>query len=50
MTEHGTLNEINVVAILDSKVLPIGYPKTYFVEEGNYSLAQHYGNHSCKPR
>ena len=41
MTEHGTHNEINVAATLVSKVLPIGYPKTYFVEEGSYSLSQH---------
>ena len=41
MTEHGTLNKINVVATLVSKVLPIDYPKTYFVKEESYSLSQH---------
>ena len=41
MMEHSTLNEINAVATLASKVLPIYYPDMYFVEEGCYSLSQH---------
>lgn len=40
MMEQGTLNKINAVATIASKVLPIYYPNMDFVEEGCLSLSQ----------
>lgn len=36
--QHGTINEINAVATLVSKVLPVYFPEHVFVEEGCYMI------------
>ncbi|CAC5412480.1 unnamed protein product [Mytilus coruscus] len=42
--DHGTLSEIHAVATLVSKVLPIYYPNTKYIEEGAFKLT-----HDGKP-